>query len=254
MGSALARGLLRAHPDLRLSVYDKDPQRALALQSEEGQRVAVATDPAGVAASARDIVASVKPQDMDRLLSDLSATLQPGSVVVSTAAGVTFERLRASLGGEAGLARIMPNLAVGIGEGVVALAPEPGMPGDTVSRLLGLLGGLGRVELLAEDLFDAVTALTASGPGFLALALEGLEDGGVRSGLPRQVARVFAQQMALGAARLLLEEGLSPAALKDRVASPAGTTMAGLAVLEDRGVRGAFLRAVEAAAERGRSL
>jgi pyrroline-5-carboxylate reductase len=254
MGGALARGWLRGLPDARLTVFDKDPSRAEALTGEAGPRLVIAPSPAEVAASASTIVVSVKPQDTEPLLQELGPVTRPDSVIVSTAAGVTLERLRSALGGEGGLARIMPNLAVGVGEGVIALAPEPALSSERVSELSGLLGRLGRVELLAENLFDAVTALTASGPGFLALALEGLEDGGVRTGLPRQVARVFSQQMALGAARLLLEEGLSPATLKDRVASPAGTTIAGLAVLEERGVRGAFLRAVEAAAGRGRGL
>lgn len=254
MGSALARGFLRAFPDVEIVVYDKDRSRAEALAADAPGRVRLADDLAEVAGAATDLIVSVKPQDMDSALGSLKAYLAGEHVVISTAAGVTLERLRAALGEGPALCRIMPNLAVAVGEGVVALAPEEGVDQALISRLGELLAGLGRVEVLAEGLFDAVTALTASGPGFLALVLEGFEDGGVKAGLPRPVARVFTQQMALGAAQLLLGEELSPAALKDRVASPAGTTIAGIAVLEDRGVRGALLRAVEAAAQRGRQL
>jgi pyrroline-5-carboxylate reductase len=263
MGSALAEGWLRTEPECPLVVYDKDRTRGEALLSRAGAgRRLTSGEPVGLelaqsleqAAEARLLVVSVKPQDIEGLLGELADLLGPAQTVISTAAGSTLERLRAWLGDGPGLCRIMPNLAVAVGEGVIALAPEPGLGEERLQEVHSLLEVLGRVEILPEGLFNAVTALTASGPGFLALVLEGMEDGGVRAGLPRQVSRVFTQQMALGAARLLLEEGLSPAALKDRVASPGGTTIAGLAVLEDRAVRGALLRAVEAAAERGRNL
>ena len=110
------------------------------------------------------------------------------------------------------------------------------------------------VELMGEDLFDAVTAASGSSIAFLALALEGMEDGAVRAGLPRSTARAFVRQTALAGALLLRGHEGSAADIKDQVSSPAGTTIAGLAVLEDSGVRGAFLRAIEEAAERSREM
>jgi pyrroline-5-carboxylate reductase len=110
------------------------------------------------------------------------------------------------------------------------------------------------VEVLAEDTLDTVAAVTGSSMGFLALALEGVEEGAVSVGLPRPTARVFVRQTALAAALLLQSHAGSPADLKDQVASPGGSTIAGLAVLEDLGVRGAFIRAIEAAAEQSRRL
>ncbi len=175
-------------------------------------------------------------------------------MVVSTAAGVTLERLRAALGPEATLYRIMPNLAVAVREGVVALAAEADADQASTAELLSLFSCLGSAQVLAEHYFDVVTAVSGSGPAFLAVVLEALEDGAVRSGLPRDVARVFVRQMATGTARMLMDTPGSAADLKDMVSSPGGTTMAGLAVLEDQGVRGALLRAVEAATERGRQL
>lgn len=253
LGSALARGFLRERPAPSLLVFDKDPARPEAL-SVGSPSVVVAESAQEVARSADVVIIAVKPQDMDQTLRSIAGELGSGQAVVSTAAGVTLDRLRAELDVHCTLFRVMPNLAVAHGEGVVAVAPEEGTAGEEVEALERLLAGLGLVRLVAENHFDAVTALTGSGPGFLALVLEGLEDGGVEAGLPREVARAFVQQTALGTAHLLREEGLAAAALKDRVSSPGGTTIAGLAVLEDRGVRGALLRAVQAAVERSRRL
>jgi pyrroline-5-carboxylate reductase len=257
MGSALVRGFLRDPYVDGLVVYDREQARVDSLVGALGDDAGRVVPAASVQEAAHDaevIVLSVKPEDVPAALRAVGAGLGDGRSVVSTAAGVTLERLRADVDAPCALLRAMPNLAVAYGEGVVALAPEEGTPPETVARVEHLLAGLGLVKVLSEHHFDAVTALTGSGPGFLALVLEGLEDGGVLAGLPRDVARAFVQQMALGAARLLQEESLSAATLKDRVSSPGGTTIAGLAILEDRGVRGALLRAVQAATERGRQL
>jgi pyrroline-5-carboxylate reductase len=250
MGSAIVRGWLKAGVG-GMQAYDQDPSRTRILAEAVGPELQVVAALDEITAA--EIVVSVKPQDMERVLKELAPGLDAGHLVVSTAAGVSLSRLRERLGQGPALARIMPNLAVGIGEGVIAVAMEDSTH-TAEDRVLDLVTPLGHVELLPESLFNAVTALTASGPGLLALVLEGLEDGGVRVGLPRQVARTFTQKMALGTLRLLLEEDTTPTALKERVASAGGTTIAGLGVLEDRGVRGALLRAVEAAADRGRDL
>ncbi|MHB1343062.1 MAG: pyrroline-5-carboxylate reductase [Thermoleophilia bacterium] len=260
MGGALVRGLLAGTPERTVFlVSDADAGRAVEVAGWSPGRVAARTGASEVVAGSDLLLVSVKPQDMPPLLAQLSSHLHPGTPVVSTAAGVTLARLREGAGPAPLLFRIMPNLAVAVGEGVVALAAEEG-PADGAAAeshlhaLRSLFGCLGVVEILGERYFDVVTAVTGSGPGFLALVLEGLEDGAVRAGLPRQVARAFVRQTAAGTAKLLQEGTASAAELKDRVSSPGGTTIAGLAVLEDRGVRGALLRAVEAAADRGRQL
>lgn len=255
MGGALVRGLLAGAPaHIRFRVFDADPERVHSLVSLDGSRVSAAAGLEEIGSACDLVVVSVKPQDIDSVLFAISEHLQPGTMVVSTAAGVTLERLRAALGSEAKLYRIMPNLAVAVGEGVVALAPEDDADTAATGELLSLFSCLGSSEVLSERYFDVVTAVSGSGPAFLAVVLEALEDGAVRSGLPRDVARVFVRQTAMGTARMLMGTPGSAADLKDRVSSPGGTTMAGLAVLEDQGVRGALLRAVEAATERGRQL
>jgi pyrroline-5-carboxylate reductase len=258
LGSSLARAWLcaddRPLAGQVLLVFDTDPARLRAVEAEHEGRVAVERSPADLASKAEFVVLAVKPQDMDTVLEGVAGAVDPHTVVVSVAAGVGLDRLRAGLGPQALLFRAMPNLAVAKGLGVVAVAPEPGVSDERVRQVTSLLAPMGLVELLPERLFDAVTAVTGSGPGFLALVLEGLEDGAVSAGLPRAVARRFVRQMAVGTAALLAESGDSAAALKDAVASPGGTTIAGLGELEDRGVRGAVMRSVEAATLRGRQL
>ncbi|MHB9148605.1 MAG: pyrroline-5-carboxylate reductase [Thermoleophilia bacterium] len=255
MGSALVRGLLAGSPAQTVfQVFDKDPEQARALASFDESRITFVSELADLVAACDPVIISVKPQDMDPLLRSVAEYLIPGKMVISTAAGVTLERLRNGAGMSPKLYRIMPNLAVALGEGVVALAPEDGTDKAALEGVRSLLSCLGSVEILREEYFDAVTAVAGSGPAFLAVVLEALEDGAVRSGLARSVARVFVRQTALGTARMLMDMPGSAAELKDKVTSPGGTTIAGLGILEDRGVRGALLRAVEAATERGSKL
>lgn len=253
MGSALVRGWLRpSESGPRLLIYDRDEERTAALRELAPDRVQVAETERAAALGSEVVVVAVKPQDLEGVLEDLKDGLSDEKVI-STAAGVTLPRMRAAVGSNPAIFRIMPNLAVSVGEGVVALAGEERAPEET-KLVEEALAPLGMVRAVPERYLDVITGLTGSGPGMLALVLEGLEDGAVYCGLPRDLARSFALQMALGAARTMKEEGVSPAGLKDRVTSPGGTTIAGVAELEDNGVRGAFLRAVEAAVERGQSL
>lgn len=260
LGTALVAGWLRpgvgneAGLSCSVTVFDNDPVRCGSLVAAYGERVSVAGSVEQLVEGVDVVVISLKPQDVDEVVGRVGLAARPAQAIISTAAGAGLHRLRGALGAGPELYRIMPNLAVATGEGVIALAPDAGTPRDRTAEVKALFLGLGAVEVLPEHLFDVVTAVGGSGPGFLALVLEALEDGAVRGGLTRVVARRFVRQMARGTAGLLLEDPDSAAALKDRVSSPGGTTIAGLAVLEDRGVRGALLRAVEAATERGRQL
>lgn len=253
MGSALVRGWLRSPgAQVDLLVYDIVEERAGHLADAQG--VAMATSLKDLAERSDVITVVVKPKDAYAVLESLRPVVAEGKTVVSSAAGITLDNMRAALGPGPALFRIMPNLGVELGEGVLALSPEPGTAPETTGSLARLFGCMGVVEVLPEDMLDAVTAVAGSSIGFLALALEGIEDGAVRVGMPRGTARTFVRQTALATALLLQRHDGSAADLKDQVASPGGTTIAGLAVLEEQGVRGAFIRAIEEATECGRRL
>jgi pyrroline-5-carboxylate reductase len=185
----------------------------------------------------------------DDRLSEAVAALRPliGSEVafISTSPVVPLEVLRSLAGAGPALLRAVIPLGTGPGEGVAALAPEPGTSKETIESVKAALAWVGSVEVVGEDALDAVAALMLGVAGFLAEALQGLEEGAVRDGLPRDTARAFAHQTALATALLLRDHPGSSADLKDQVASPGGTTIAALATLEDAGVRGAYIRAVQ---------
>jgi pyrroline-5-carboxylate reductase len=207
-------------------------------------------DAAWLLAAADVIVLAVKPQQAGNALAQLRGFVTDKHLIVSVAAGVSTAAIAEGLTGGGRIVRVMPNTPCLIGQGASAFSAGRGATDDDCNLVDRLLGSVGRAFRVDEKLLDAVTGLSGSGPAFVYLMIEALSDGGVLAGLPRDTAMALAAQTVAGAAAMVLETGEHPGVLKDRVASPAGTTIAGLAVLEDAGVRGALVRAVEAAARR----
>jgi pyrroline-5-carboxylate reductase len=254
MATALARGMVRAGVAGPGTILASDPVEAAreALAAETGAE-AVATNSA-VAMGCNVLVLAVKPQTMPHVLAELQPTVTGGHLVISIAAGVSLATLGAGLGPDCRLVRVMPNTPALVGEGAAGycLGQRAGHEDEEVVR--ACLGSVGRAYRVPEPLLDAVTGLSGSGPAFVYVMIEALSDGGVRVGLPRDVATALAAQTVLGAARMVLETGLHPGALKDQVTSPGGTTIAGLHALERGGVRASLMDAVEAATRRSAEL
>jgi pyrroline-5-carboxylate reductase len=198
-----------------------------------------------VGRSSRLILLALPAGEFPEALSSLRGGVSPATAVVSTCPEISLGSMRSLLGAGPALFRAMIPSGTAPGEGVVALAPEPGTADDAIEAVSGSLTWIGPVEIVAEEALDAVAALVLGGPAFMCAALEGMEEGAVREGLPTETARAFTHQTALATALLLREHAGSPADLKDQVASPGGTTIAALAILEDAGVRGGFIRAVQ---------
>jgi pyrroline-5-carboxylate reductase len=203
-----------------------------------------------VAAACDVLVLAVKPQVMPAVLAELRPALEPRHLVVSIAAGVTLKTLADGLGEGTRTVRVMPNTPCLVGESASGYSPGPAATADDVELVGALFGAVGKAYRVAEPLLDAVTGLSGSGPAFVYVFIEALADGGVRCGLPRDVAMALAVQTVLGAAKMVLETGQHPGALKDAVASPGGTTIAGLHALERAAFRAAAMDAVEAATRR----
>jgi pyrroline-5-carboxylate reductase len=201
-----------------------------------------------VARQAALVVLDVADADLPSTLADLGRVAGAGVAILSLSPVVPLQAMRAVVGAGPPLFRAIIPATTVTGQGAVALAAEPGTPAEAVELVKGALAWIGPVELVAEDALDAVAALALGGASFLCEALQGMEDGAVRDGLPRDTARAFAHQTMLATALLLRDHPGSPADLKDQVASPGGTTIAAIASLEDAGVRGAFIRAVQRAA------
>jgi pyrroline-5-carboxylate reductase len=254
MATALARGWLAAGLTTADRVLSSDPLPAArqSFAADTGFRT-TASNREVVEASDLLLIA-VKPQTVSGLLSEIRPAVGGRHLVVSIAAGVPLVRLRQGLGSECRLVRVMPNTPCLVGASASAWTPADNAAPADLELVERLLKAVGLAYRLPEHLLDAVTGLSGSGPAFVYLMIEALSDGGVRVGLPRDVATALAAQTVLGAARMVLETGAHPGSLKDAVTSPGGTTIAGLHALERAGVRGAFIDAVEAATERSREL
>jgi len=207
-----------------------------------------------VAAASDVLVLAVKPQVMPAVLADLRPALGANHLVVSIAAGVTLQALSQGLGEKTRLVRAMPNTPCLVGASASAYSPGATTTAEDVELVGKLFGAVGVAFRVAEPLLDAVTGLSGSGPAFAYVFIEALADGGVKCGLPREVALALAAQTVLGSAKMVLETEQHPGTLKDAVASPGGTTIAGLHALERAGLRAAAMDAVEAATERAREL
>ncbi len=247
MGQALAGGLVAAGwaPAGELTVVDID----------DDQRSAVAAAVAGVVVSDRpvpsvDTVVAVKPH----LVESVCRSLEGPTRVLSIAAGITIEAIESAVAAGVPVVRAMPNTPALVGAGASAVAPGTAATADDIEWAVGVLGAVGEAVVVSEGLIDAVTGLSGSGPAYVFLVAEALIDAGVSAGLPADIATTLAQQTLFGAAKLLVESPSSAAELRAGVTTPAGTTAAGLRVLEQRATRAALIDAVHAATERSRQL
>ncbi|QDV36164.1 pyrroline-5-carboxylate reductase [Tautonia plasticadhaerens] len=252
MASALIRGMVRAGtaPPSSIAASDPSPEARAALEAEG---VMATGSNAEVADRSDVIVLAVKPQAMDVALGELGGRAS-GKLVVSVAAGVMVDRLASGLGPGVRVVRVMPNTPALVGEGAAAYCLGPGVTGEDEGLVLRMLQSVGIARRVPESLMDAATGLCGSGPAFVYAVVEAMSDGGVLAGLPRDLATAMAAQTVLGSARMVLETGLHPGALKDQVTSPGGTTIAGVHALERGGLRAALIDAVKAAATRSAEL
>ena len=254
MATALATGWIRAGLLDPARTLATDPLPAARGRFEQLTQAKTLTSIAEVAAAADVVVLAVKPQVLAGVLAELRPQLKPRHLVISIVAGVPLATLSENLGSGTRLVRVMPNTPCLVGASAAGYAVG-GAATSTDAAFAGrLFGAVGKAFALPEYLIDAVTGLSGSGPAFVYVLIEALADGGVRAGLPRDVAQTLAAQTVLGAAKMVLETGQHPAALKDAVASPGGTTIAGLYALERAGFRAGLIEAVVAATERAREL
>lgn len=254
MATALAQGFIRAGlvPASGVVASDVEPASREQFARTTGARV-VAYNPE-VVASCGTIVVAVKPAQVADVLREVSGSIEGDHLVVSIAAGVSIARLEAALREGSRVVRVMPNTPAMVGASATAYALGSGCREGDGTWVNQLFSSVGVAYAVRESLLDAVTGLSGSGPAYAYLMIEALSDGAVAAGLPRDVATRLAAQTLLGAARMVLDTGLHPGALKDQVTSPGGTTIEGLHELEKAGVRAGLINAVRAAAEKSRRL
>ena len=255
MASALAAGFVRSllNP-AQIAACDPSAEARDRFLRATGEAVLVTASMAEAVCGATVVILAVKPQVMPDALRSLAPLLSHSPLVISVAAGITLARMTELLPPATRLIRVMPNTPCLIGRGASGAAAAPTATQDDLQLADTLLATVGSVSWVSESLLDAVTGLSGSGPAYVFQIIEALSDGGVKVGLPRAVALKLAAQTVAGAAEMVLSGNQHPAALKDAVASPGGTTIAGLHALECGGLRAALMNAVEAATLRSREL
>ena len=252
LGEILAGGLLRAGWSTdALSLAARREERCAELTERLG--VVCHLDPVAALADKRVVVIAVKPKDVAVLLTQIAGALQPGQLVVSLAAGVPTSVFERGLG-EVPVVRAMPNTPALVDEAITAYSPGSHVPEEALKEAEAVLEAVGKTVVLEEQLMDAVTAVSGTGPAYLYLLAEALTDAAIREGLPRHAAEVLVDQTLKGTGALLAETELSPIKLRAQVTSPGGTTAAAVHVLEQGGFRAAIEDAVRAAAQRSREM
>lgn len=256
MGRALVSGAIDAGAvaPADVTAFDVVPAAVEALR--DAHPVTAAESLAEVIAASEVLLVCTKPHDVAAVLKQVAAAGPSArdTLVISVAAGLTVQALERPLGGQARVIRCMPNTPALVGQGAAAFTRGSTATDADAEVAQRLLGAVGTAIEVPERLIDAVTGLSGSGPAYIYILIEALADGGVLNGLPRPQALELAAKTVAGAAAMVLGTGEHPASLKDMVASPGGTTIAGLKALEDSGFRAACINAVTAATERAREL
>jgi pyrroline-5-carboxylate reductase len=255
MAGALIRGLLRAGQYKSEDLWASDPVDVQVRRLKRLHRIEVTRENRALVRGSQTIILAVKPQNMAAVLDEIRSEVTPRKLFISIAAGFPLRRLEAGLGGQARVVRVMPNTPALVGRGVsVAVAGSKATPQDLKHTLKTFKAVGEAVSITGEDLLDAVTALSGSGPAFVYLFAECLIEGGVRGGLPQNLAAQLAHATIGGAAAMLSESGLTSRELREMVVSPGGTTQAGLNALDVHHFRDAVIAAVESATRRAREL
>ncbi len=250
MGSAIARGMCKNVAPSEIAVCDTDSAKTQALSASTGIAV---TDIDDIAGNSRYIVLAVKPQALAGVLGSIKETLFARSdrfVFVSMAAGTAISRITDILGKSFPVIRIMPNVPCSVGAGMTLCAPDTQVTEEELDAFISSYEGCGAVDVIEESKMDAFSIVTGCGPAFAYLMIEALADGEVECGVPRDKAYLYAAKMLEGSAKLMLESGKIPSALKDSVCSPGGTTIEGVRALESGGFRSALIEAVRASYSR----
>ncbi len=250
MGYALIQAAMNGE-DNDILVYDKDEKKARSIASHTGAAFA---DAKVIASECDYVFLGVKPNIIPHVIGEIKSDIGADTTLVSMAAGVKIKSIEEMLGAEGiAIIRIMPNLAVSIGEGTVLWCANQAAHGRT-EAFVEAMGKAGEFAKIEESRIDAGSAISGCGPAFAYMFIDAMADGGVACGLTREAALEYAAQVLIGAARMVQETGRHPAELKDEVCSPGGSTIAGVLALEEGAFRATVSGAVKASYKKTREL
>lgn len=209
-----------------------------------------------VAKEADVLILAVKPQVLSEVIGEIRMTVPKSTLVISIAAGKSIKWLEEIFGGDikSKIVRCMPNMPALVGAGCTGISANGMVTRKELDFCIRLMGSFGRADLVPEHLMDAVAAVSGSSPAFVFMFIEAMADAAVSAGMPRKQAYEFAAQAVYGSARMVLESGMHPGELKDMICSPGGTTIQGVRILEEKGMRGAVIDALNATVEQSRKM
>jgi pyrroline-5-carboxylate reductase len=254
MAENILRGVLTARLISAEQITVSDLQAERLKYLKETFQIKTSLENSELVSQSDVILLAVKPQNLKSLLDEINPVMNEKKLLLSIAAGVKSKTISQGLSGKGRIVRIMPNIAAKVLESASALCLGPSATGDDLNFAKKVFEAIGKVVVIDETLMDAVTGLSGSGPAYFFIIIEAMADAGVKAGLSRSIAQKLAAQTCFGAAKLVLETSENPAALKDQVASPSGTTIAGIQALEKGSIRGIIMDAVEAAVNRSKEL
>jgi pyrroline-5-carboxylate reductase len=254
MGEALVSGLVGSRSSNPENIICADVRKDKLKSVKEAYAVSTATNNVEVVKASEIIIYAVKPQIMASILKETAEYLDMSKLAISIAAGVPLAAIERCLNKELRVIRVMPNIAASVKEGATAIAPGKHALKNDLRLAKAVFDSVGKSVILEENLMDAITGLSGSGPAYIFLIIDALADAGVKMGLSREDSLFLSAQTVLGAAKLLMETDEHPGRLKDRVTSPGGTAIAALHTLEQGGLRTTLINAVEVATKRSREL
>ena len=255
MASAIIGGILGKGLVQPADVYGADPSAVACDKATNTYGMQICPDNKAVAGAVDVLFLAVKPNYLGSVIEEVKTALKPDTLVVSIAAGRTIEYMQNAFGEvKAKIIRCMPNTPALVLEGCTAVSPCELVSEEELQKVLSLLCAFGKASVVPERLMDAVVGVSGSSPAYVFLFIEAMADGAVAAGMPREQAYEFAAQAVYGSAKMVLETGMHPGQLKDMVCSPGGTTIEAVKVLEEMGLRGTVMAAMEACIDKSKNL
>ncbi len=254
MGNAILQGILSSKivSGNQINIYDTHPEKGISLNQSFG--INNLDSARNVAKESDMVIVAVKPNAIIDVLNDIQKELKKSTIVISIAAGVSIKMIAKYVGYEQKIIRVMPNTPALVNAAMCSITPNTEVTEEELATVQTLFNCIGETEIVPEYLIDAVVGASGSSPAFVFMFIEALADGAVKGGLSRKQAYKFAAQTVMGSAKMLLETGKHPGELKDMVCSPAGTTIEGVQMLEEKGFRAAVIDAVEATINKSQSM
>jgi len=249
MASAMMGGMIKYGFE-RKDIWASDTSEAALTRLQNELNINVTSDNCEVAKNSDVLVLAVKPHIYPIVIEQVKNCVKEGCIVIVIAAGQSIAYVKGAFGRDIKVVRTMPNTPALVSEGMTAVCPDTTLTKEDIDLVLSIFRSFGKAEIVPESMMEAVTAVSGSSPAYTFMYIEALADGAVAAGMPRAMAYTFAAQAVLGAAKMVLETGLHPGALKDMVCSPGGTTIEAVAALEKEGLRNAVMCGMKACVEK----